>query len=247
MASAGCVTLWPNGSFVTDKAWPNDFDACWDPDGVDLEAIDPALLDLDHPRTSQKDRYGGELSGLNLGKLPAARCSSTSSRPIATPVSPRHHRPRPQELRLMIKDKRQYQLTRAQADRFEAVLVDLAQRPGESGEHPRLRQAKIDAVISQRDDLLAQLAEYDALVSGQRPLVEVPFAEFPQGLIAARIASGMTQGELGARVRTKEQQIQRYEATDYASASLTRINKIIGVLGVRVRSELRFGGHQSSA
>lgn len=61
LASAGCVTLWLNGSFVTDKARPNDFDACWDPDGVDLDAIDPALLDLAHPRTAQKDRYGGEL------------------------------------------------------------------------------------------------------------------------------------------------------------------------------------------
>ncbi len=147
----------------------------------------------------------------------------------------------------MIKNQRQYQLTRAQIARFEAALADLAERPAKSGEHPRLRQAQIDAVTGQRDDLLAQLDEYDALASGRRPVVEVPFAEFPQGLIAARIASGMTQGELAERVGIKEQQIQRYEATDYASASLTRINEIIGVLGVRVRSELRFGEHRSSA
>ncbi|HUP69973.1 MAG TPA: hypothetical protein VM142_09180 [Acidimicrobiales bacterium] len=61
LASAGCVLLWLNGSFVTDKPWPNDFDACWDPAGVDLDAIDPVLLDLAHPRTAQKERYGGEL------------------------------------------------------------------------------------------------------------------------------------------------------------------------------------------
>lgn len=147
----------------------------------------------------------------------------------------------------MIKNQRQYQLTHAQVGRFEAVLADLAQRAAKPGEHPRLRQAQIDAVTGQRDDLLAQLAEYDALASGQRPVVEVPFTELPHGLIAARIASGMTQGELAARLGIKEQQIQRYESTDYASASFTRISEVIEALGIRVRSELRFSGHGSSA
>ncbi|HUP69972.1 MAG TPA: helix-turn-helix transcriptional regulator [Acidimicrobiales bacterium] len=147
----------------------------------------------------------------------------------------------------MIKNQRQYQLTRAQVARFEAVLADLTGRPPGADEHPRLRQAQIDAVTGQRDALLAQLAEYDALASGQRPVLEFPFSELPQGLIGARIASGMTQGELASRVGIKEQQIQRYEATDYASASFTRINEIIDVLGVRVRSELRFGDQRSSA
>lgn len=61
LAHAGCRTVWLNGSFITDKAWPNDFDACWDPGGVDLNVIDPVLLDLAHPRSAQKLRYGGEL------------------------------------------------------------------------------------------------------------------------------------------------------------------------------------------
>ena len=30
---AGCLTVYVNGSFVTAKEVPNDFDACWEEDG----------------------------------------------------------------------------------------------------------------------------------------------------------------------------------------------------------------------
>ena len=43
------------------KEEPADFDACWDPDGVDLDALDPLLLDLSKGRAAQKARFGGEL------------------------------------------------------------------------------------------------------------------------------------------------------------------------------------------
>lgn len=38
-----------------------------------------------------------------------------------------------------------------------------------------------------------------------------------------RIAAGLSQKELSERLGLKERQIQRYEATDYASANLTRV------------------------
>ena len=56
---------------------------------------------------------------------------------------------------------------------------------------------------------------------------------------AAQIAVGISQKELAARLGLKEQQIQRYEATDYASASLARVNAVIRALGLTVREEIR--------
>lgn len=53
----------------------------------------------------------------------------------------------------------------------------------------------------------------------------------------------MTQGELAARVGIKEQQIQRHEATDYASTSLTRINEIL----CKFAASFVFGDKRSSA
>ena len=58
---AGCRTAYIDGSFVTAKEEPDDFDGCWDAMGVDASLLDPVLLDFTHPRTGQKERFGGEL------------------------------------------------------------------------------------------------------------------------------------------------------------------------------------------
>jgi len=61
LAEAGCRQIWLNGSFVTAKDEPGDFDACWDTDGLDLDSLDPVLLDLSNHRAAQRTRFGGEL------------------------------------------------------------------------------------------------------------------------------------------------------------------------------------------
>ena len=61
LKDAGCRTVYVNGSFVTDKVLPNDYDACWEEDGVDPEALDPVLLTFDPGRATQKAKYMGEL------------------------------------------------------------------------------------------------------------------------------------------------------------------------------------------
>jgi hypothetical protein len=60
LAAAGCRQVWLNGSFVTAKDEPGDFDACWALPGVDLDVLDPVLLDLTNGRRAQKQRFGGE-------------------------------------------------------------------------------------------------------------------------------------------------------------------------------------------
>lgn len=60
---AGCGTVFVDGSFVTSKEVPGDFDCCWDTSGVDalmLHAIDPAFFDFSNRRAAQKATYGGE-------------------------------------------------------------------------------------------------------------------------------------------------------------------------------------------
>lgn len=58
---AGCRRAYVDGSFVTAKEAPGDFDACWDPQGVDPDALEPTLLDFTSRRAAQKARYRGEL------------------------------------------------------------------------------------------------------------------------------------------------------------------------------------------
>jgi hypothetical protein len=60
LRNAGCRVVFLDGSFVTEKATPGDFDACWDPIGVNPGELDPVLLDFSENRRRQKAKYGGE-------------------------------------------------------------------------------------------------------------------------------------------------------------------------------------------
>ena len=51
-----------DGSFVTAKLLPNDYDACWDTQGVDPLLLDPILLKFDPAgRAAMKAKYLGDL------------------------------------------------------------------------------------------------------------------------------------------------------------------------------------------
>lgn len=58
---AGCRRAYVDGSFVTAKEHPSDFDACWEESNVDPLLLDPTLLDFSDRRCAQKSRFGGEL------------------------------------------------------------------------------------------------------------------------------------------------------------------------------------------
>jgi DNA-binding XRE family transcriptional regulator len=143
----------------------------------------------------------------------------------------------------MIKNERQYRITKAQAQKFEQALAQLMQSEVAQQENPLLWQVQGDALSSQINDLQEELTEYEALTNGSpnqpvilnlRSLSELPFA-----LIKARIAAKLSQKALADRLGIKEQQIQRYEATEYASANLSRVIEISEALGLKL--ELRGG------
>ncbi|RUR72628.1 DUF6932 family protein (plasmid) [Chlorogloeopsis fritschii PCC 9212] len=64
LKAAGCRTIYIDGSFVTTKQRPGDFDACWEDNGVDinyLQSIAPALFNFALLRAEQKIQYKGEI------------------------------------------------------------------------------------------------------------------------------------------------------------------------------------------
>jgi hypothetical protein len=61
LASAGCRSVLLDGSFVTQKDLPEDYDGAWDIQGVDPNRIDPVLLDFSNGRAAMKSKYLGEL------------------------------------------------------------------------------------------------------------------------------------------------------------------------------------------
>jgi len=138
----------------------------------------------------------------------------------------------------MIKNERQYHITKTQVQKFEQALsqaVELAEVKQQ--ENPLLWEAQVSALESQLDDLKEEVREYEQLISSPQPnVLEFDSLEaLPLTLIKARIVSKLSQKELAQRLGLKEQQIQRYEATEYASVSFTRLMMIYHELSVALK------------
>lgn len=133
----------------------------------------------------------------------------------------------------MITNDVQYRSTKAHLARFDEALAHLQ---AAAGERPTtLQQVEIDAVRAQGDDLRAELTEYERLAQGDVATFEATtLGEMATLLIKARIARGWTQRQLAEALNIAEQQIQRYEATQYRSASLARICDVVDALAADI-------------
>lgn len=140
----------------------------------------------------------------------------------------------------MIKNERQYTVTKSQIEKFEAAIDELGARVGVN---ERLRKLEDAALRSQLEELRDQVEQFEKLRAGGRKPIEIEsFGDLPRALVKARIVAGLSQKELAERLGLQEQQIQRYEATDYCSASLTRLNQVAEALGVNIAGEMTYSG-----
>jgi len=64
LRAVGCSQVYINGSFITRKEFPEDFDICWDEENVNLELLTRSyrgLIDFGHKMKTIKQRYGGDI------------------------------------------------------------------------------------------------------------------------------------------------------------------------------------------
>jgi ribosome-binding protein aMBF1 (putative translation factor) len=136
-----------------------------------------------------------------------------------------------------IKNDRQYNVTKGQLGKLRGAL-EIAEADRERMD-PRVHRAMVAGIRSHIEELQEQLRAYDKLKKGVKRLPIKSFADLPRLLIAGRIARGMTQKDLADRLGIKPQQVQKYEKTEYASASLRRILDVIEVLNLNVSTNVR--------
>jgi ribosome-binding protein aMBF1 (putative translation factor) len=140
----------------------------------------------------------------------------------------------------VIKNEKQYRITKAHVRRFQDALAELAVQERPSSIAPRLWNAQRQAAQSQMEELREQVEAYERLHAGKSKEVVLEAVEdLPRALIRARIAAGMTQEGLARRLGVKPQQVQRYEATEYESASFARILKVVQALGLTMPKAAR--------
>ncbi|HUW49201.1 MAG TPA: hypothetical protein VMW36_10705 [Patescibacteria group bacterium] len=64
LRGSGCNVIYLDGSFVSLKEYPGDYDGCWEMNNVHMSTLDPVLIDrndLRKGRLRQKLKYKGEL------------------------------------------------------------------------------------------------------------------------------------------------------------------------------------------
>jgi hypothetical protein len=69
--NAGCQQAFIDGSYVTAKPIPGDYDLCWDIEGVNPDLLDPVFEDFSNKRENQKLKYGGEYFPFSFLEPPA--------------------------------------------------------------------------------------------------------------------------------------------------------------------------------
>lgn len=73
LRDAGCRVAIIDGSFVTRKPLPQDYDGIWEPGSVDLDLVDPVLLTFADRRAAMKAKYAGELFPASFLAAPGVR------------------------------------------------------------------------------------------------------------------------------------------------------------------------------
>lgn len=133
----------------------------------------------------------------------------------------------------MIQNERQYRITQTKLREFERELANID--PQDPQLHPRQVVGWTNSYNLTIRQLKQELAEYERLKSGHiLTFVLGSLNDLPTTLIKARIAAGMTQKELADKIGVREQQIQRYEASQYSSASFDRLRSIADALKIDI-------------
>lgn len=117
----------------------------------------------------------------------------------------------------MIRNEREYRASLAHRRRLLAAQAAYEATPQVDAEAQAVLLAGVAELLG---DVEAELAEFEGLRRGETTALEVAdLAALPDALVRARIAAGLTQRALAARLGVSEEQVRKDEAGRYARAS----------------------------
>lgn len=141
----------------------------------------------------------------------------------------------------MIKNERQYQITKSWVNKFQEAIISLHQNESKKQTDPEGWQLIIDSYFAQIRNLRGEIVEYENLVSHnpETPLVlstnNARLDDIGDILIKVRIAKKITEKELAILTNVTEEQIKEYEKNDYQNASFDTVLEVADVLGVKLQ------------
>lgn len=135
----------------------------------------------------------------------------------------------------MIQNERQYRVTKSQLSTLLDALEGAKEGKGKIDD--QIYRSMIAGIESLIEELRQDLRDYEELQKAAS-LHLGTVNELPQVLIKTRIARGYTQEQLAERLGLAPQQIQRYEATGYRSASLKRLLAVMKALELDFEADI---------
>lgn len=130
----------------------------------------------------------------------------------------------------MIKNEKQYKITKKLLSQWEENLRLLLS--GVGADRPEwLYKEWLRGTKEEIRQLKNQLKEYETTKAGKEKLPDLKVVEeLPKLLVKWRIARRLTQKQLADKLHIHENQVQRYENSNYAGASLTTIRNVAHIL-----------------
>jgi len=136
----------------------------------------------------------------------------------------------------MIKNDKQLEITIKQVEKFEDAITKLDSQKESMAEIIYTLQR--NALKGQLETLIYEIKEYESLKKGNLFISNnITLENIGEVFLKARISIDMSQAELAKRIGTTQQQIQRYESSNYETAGISKLLEISAALGISLRFE----------
>jgi hypothetical protein len=140
----------------------------------------------------------------------------------------------------VIENDRQYEVSKQQAAKLEQALRDFPRDPSSRPHiHPKLQEAERHAIEDLLDRVNAEMADYEALVTGTRTVIFArELDELPLIFRRAREVSRTSAADVARMAGISEDELLEYERTDFADAPYRLIIDIARILDLSVRDSI---------
>ena len=133
----------------------------------------------------------------------------------------------------MIKNEKQYKISRKRLNDIVGKIDDLKNRVKDNPLKSQMMQASLEIF---KKDIEAEINEYETLKNGKSTtLKERSIADLPSMIIEYKIAQHLTHKEFSKLLGIKEQQLQRYESENFQKVSFQNLIKFINFLDMDLK------------
>ncbi len=137
----------------------------------------------------------------------------------------------------MIRSESEYKEARRRLDRDREVAHQQRAALSEAGLAPTEVERAMQPLLSFQAQLEEEVAWYEQARRGTIPALS-RLNDIGRILIAARIASGLSQRELADRLGVKESVVSRDERNEYHGITVDRAQRILDALGTSTKTEV---------